>query len=160
MSAPEARARLAQAQAELLRALTTGGAPPPGFDTAQLGVAAAALAAKRRREAAHAWPALVAALGPCFAPLFADFASRVPLPVHGGPLADGRAFARDLQARGALPDAGRLEALLVDLRYLRRLDGLVPRRGVAVRAAWLRQDRRVVLGVRLPGLGVRWLALP
>jgi len=160
MSPPEPRAGLARAQAELLACLTKGGPPPAGFDGERLRVAAAALADKRRREVAHAWPALARALGEDFAPLFYDFAARVPYPARGGPLADGRAFARDLQACGALSAGGRLEALRIDLEYATIPGGLVRRRGPALRLALAREPRRLVVGIRLPGLGPRALVLP
>jgi hypothetical protein len=154
----EERARLAEAQAELVRALVAGGPAPAGFDAARLALAARSLANKRRQETAHAWPALARCLGDDFAERFSAFA-REPLPARGGPLADGRAFAATLPAR-LLDDDARLEVLAVDLRQRRARDGLVARRGPALRWAWLPRARRLVLGVRLPGLGVRLLAVP
>jgi hypothetical protein len=144
----------------LLDSLTRGSAPPPGFDADRLQLAAVTLAVKRRREAAHAWPDLAAALGAQFRPLFDDFAARTPLPARGGPRADGRAFAQDLDRRGALPDAGRLEVLQVDLQQRRCHDGLVPRRGPALRLAFLRRSRQLVVGLRLPGFGTHVFAFP
>jgi hypothetical protein len=157
MPSSDARARLAAEQARLVRALAGDGEPPDGFDAGRLRAAAAALAHKRARAAARAWPALARALGEGFEARFADFAARTPLPEKGGPLADGRAFAAELAARGELPDEGRLEALAVDLRHRRTAAGLRPRRGAVLKVAWLRGARRLVLGVRLPWLGVRWL---
>src|SRR5438094_839283 len=75
-------------------------------------------------------------------------------------LADGRSFAADLARRGELPDPGRLEALAVDLHYRRTRDGLKPRRGPAIKTAWLRGSRRLILAVRLPWLGARRVSLP
>src|SRR5437016_1395615 len=48
---------------------------------------------------------------------FAQFAATATIPRQGGPLADGRAFARYLERRGELTEEGRLEALAVDVRY-------------------------------------------
>ncbi len=155
----EERARLAAAQAELVRALVADGPAPAGFDAARLALAARSLANKRRQEAAHAWPALARCLGDDFAERFSAFARATALPARGGPLADGRAFAATLPAR-LLDDEARLEVLTTDLPHRRARDGLVPRRGPALRWAWLPGARRLVLGVRLPGLGVRLLALP
>jgi hypothetical protein len=70
---------------------------------------------------------------------------RVPIPREGGPLADGRAFVRDLAARRPLPDAVRLQALAVDTRYRRAASGLVPRRLPLPRFAWLPQSRRLAI---------------
>jgi hypothetical protein len=108
---------------------------------------------------ALAWPALARALGERFEPSFAVFAAASALPEEGGPLADGREFSRQLYAAGALPEEARLEVLDVDLQYARSKRGLRPRRGIALRVAWLRRARRLVLGVRLPWLGVRWLSI-
>lgn len=156
----EARARLAAEQAALVAALVGRGAPPEGFDARRVGLAAASLAWKRARAAARAWPGLARALGGRFGKVFAAYAGAAPLPRQGGPLADGRAFARWLAARGKLPEAGRLQALAVDLRYANNPDGLALRRGPTCRAAWLRRSRRLILAVRLPWLGEHWLSIP
>jgi hypothetical protein len=160
MSPAEARAELAARQADLVRALVGVGAPPVGLDTARLQAARVALAGKRCREAAQSWPALSRALEERFADQFAEFAAQTPLPGRGGPLADGRAFARHLAAHRELPDAARLEVLVVDLRFVSIPAGLLPRRGVVVKATFLRQSRRLVLAVRLPLLGEKWLSVP
>jgi hypothetical protein len=156
----DARAQLAAAQAGLVAALVAGGAAPPGFDCRRLEAAAASLAAKRARAAARAWPVLAGALGARFAVEFAAFAAAVPQPRHGGPLADGRAFARWLAEAGTLPDAVRPQLLAVDLRYAGSADGLRPRRAPCLKVALLRRPCRLVLGVWLPWLGARWLTIP
>jgi hypothetical protein len=156
----EARARLAAAQAALVAAVAGDGDVPPGFDRSRLGAAAASLAAKRSRAAARAWPGLADALGDDFARRFAAFAARAPLPRHGGPLADGWAFARALAAAGELPESLRPQLVAVGLRYAECADGLRPRRGLSARAALLRRPRRLLLAVRLPWVGERWLTVP
>lgn len=160
MSTAEAseREELAAQQAALMRALSRQGPPPEGFDAAQVDASAASLLNKRVRAAARAWPALARGLGESFAARFRDFARQTPLPAEGGPLADGRAFAASCYAE--LADEARQEVLGVDLRYRRRADELLPRRGPCLRAAWLPGARRIVLAVRLPWLGVHWLSLP
>lgn len=160
MSQVEQRQRLADRQAELIRALAAEGPVPVGFDADRIAAAAASLARKRLKEAAHAWPALAGALAEEFARHFRTFAEQVPLPHIGGPLADGRAFARYLAARDLLPDEGRIEALRVDLHHATTRAGLVPRRGPALRMARLRQARRIVLAVRLPFLRDWWISWP
>ncbi len=92
--------------------------------------------------------------------LFRAFATTATTPRLGGPLADGRAFARWLSQSQKLPDAGRVESLAVDLRYRSTPQGLVPRRGPALRFALLHRERRLVIAVRLPWLGERWLTIP
>jgi len=97
MSSAEARARLANLQATLVLNLVEGTEAPAGFDAERVRAAAEALARKRMREAARAWPALVKALGGgLFRQRFTEFAARTPRPARGGPLADGHTFAREL----------------------------------------------------------------
>jgi hypothetical protein len=150
----DARAELAARQAALVAALTAGAAPPAGFDTRRLRAAAASLAVKRRRAVARAWPGLAGVLDE----RFTAFTASTPLPRDGGPLADGRAFVRWLG--GAAPAACRLQALAVDLRYARTAGGLVARRGPVLKVVVLPEPRRLVLALRLPGLGERWLTIP
>jgi hypothetical protein len=156
----DGRTQLGALQAELVRALTGQGGPPDGFDAARLQAAANALVRKRVGAVARAWPGLARALGESFGERFTAFAQVSSVPKEGGPLADGRAFARTLQAAGELPDAGRLEAAAVDLRYVTRKGGLVPRRWPALTITRLRSPRRLVLGVRVPRLGEWWLSIP
>jgi hypothetical protein len=146
-------------QAELIQALAARSAAPEGFDPERFQVAARALVSKRSRAAARAWPGLAGVLGDDWREQFHPFAEKNPLPRDGGPLADGYAFACFLRRAGKLPDEGRLEALAVELRYHRCAGGLRPRRGIAVRVCLLRRPRRLVLAIRLPFLGERWLNL-
>ena len=163
---PEDRDRLAAMQAVLLQALTGSGVVPEGFDASRIHAAGESLASKRMRSAGRAWPALAASLGAEFALRFAAFAAMNPLPGQGGPLADGRAFARSLTSRGGvsprLSDGARLEIIAVDLRFRSagREGGLVTRRGFAAKVALLHTAREGVLAVRLPYFGERWLSLP
>jgi hypothetical protein len=157
---PEARAQLKLQQAALVTALMAQGEPPPEFDAVRLSAAAATLVRKRARAVARAWPGMARALGRRFGRLFGSYAEAAKLPRVGGPLADGRAFARWLAAQGELPEACRLQALTVDLRYKGNRDGLVPRRGPACKAAWLRQSSRLIVAVWLPWLGEHWLSIP
>jgi hypothetical protein len=160
MPSSDARRRLAEEQAHLLRALVGHTDPPESFDTERVRATAEALAHKRARAVARAWPGLARALSADFAERFAVFAAGTPLPRAGGPLADGRAFAADLAQRGELPDAGRLEALAVDLHYRRTPEGLKPRRGPTIKVARLRGARRLIVAARLPWLGERRVSLP
>src|SRR5262249_22125644 len=102
MLSAETRRRLADSQAELVQGLTGRGPLPAGFDQERVRIAAEALARKRLRSAARAWPALHRALGEKFAPHFEEYAASAPLPREGGPLADGRAFVQFLAGRGEL----------------------------------------------------------
>ena len=163
---PEDRDRLAAMQAVLLQALTGSGVVPEGFDASRIHAAGESLASKRMRSAGRAWPALAASLGAEFALRFAAFAAMNPLPGQGGPLADGRAFARSLTSRGGvsprLSDGARLEIMAVDLRYRSagREGGLITRHGFAARVVLLRTARRGVLAIRLPCFGEHWFNLP
>jgi hypothetical protein len=156
----EGRARLSAQQGELLRALAGTGPPPEDFDAARLRVTADALASKRAQAVARAWPALASELGTRFRERFDLYARQNSLPHEGGPQADGRFFTRMLARQGELSDAGRREALAVDLHFRRTPRGLVPRRGPAVAATFLRQARRLLVAIRLPWLGTRWLTIP
>lgn len=157
----EMRAQLGQLETDLLAALVGKAAAPSGFNAQRLEVAADLLTRKRIRAAASAWPTLARALGEQFSERFAAFAAVTPLPVNGGPLADGYAFARALAEAGELPEVVRLDLLTVGLRFRANEDGLIPRRGPAIGAVMLREARRLVLTVRLPGLSqVRSLAIP
>ena len=161
MSVPaDARARLAARQAALVSALTAGGPLPADFDGGRIRAAAAALARKRARSVARAWPVLAGAMGERFDERFTAYAEEMPLPRSGGPLADGRAFARWLAARGELPGAARPEVLGVDLQFRASPEGLVRRRGPALKAVFLVRPRRLLVAVQLPGLGARWFMLP
>ena len=172
MSAEDlARERLAAAQSAFLQALAGGGTVPEGFNAERIRVAGQSLAAKRMRSVARAWPALTAMLGDTFASRFASFAAANPLPRQGGPLADGRAFARTLapgkwgrfaNTWDANSDKARLEIMAVDLHYrsTRHDGGLVPKRWPAIRMGFLPKARRGVLAIRLPFGGEHWLSVP
>jgi hypothetical protein len=148
----QARERLAAEQAALVRALVSGGPVPDGFDPERVRATSAALARKRAREAARAWPLLAAELAQEFTPAFLAHAARRPPPARGGALADGLAFADDLARRGRLPGNARVERL-----GARAHRSPAPARLAATLAG---PPRRLVVTVRLPGLGDRWLSLP
>ena len=154
------RADLARRQAELVSALLGDQPPPPGFDAARVRTAAAGLRAKRAHAIAKAWPRLARALGPDLGAEVERHLRRLPSSPASGPLGDGRALARTLAAGGRLPWDGRLELMAAELRYRWPGDGrrLLRRAGAA--AAWRRSPAELVVAVRLPGLGERWLRLP
>jgi hypothetical protein len=150
--APADRARLAAEQAALVRALVGGGPVPGGFDPARVRATAAALGRKRAREVARTWPVLAAELGEAFGERFLDFAARHPPPRRGGALADGLAFTRALARAGHLPANAQAEAMVAAAH--------LSTRPVRVAAAVAGPPRRLVVTVRLPALGERWLSLP
>ena len=159
MSLTESRAKLALAQGRLLAALAGQADPPRDFDAERVRACAESLLDKRARTAARAWPALERNLGEKpFRARFLAFAHQTLLPDDGSPLSDGYAFARGLA--GELDDAARLELLAVELRFRWTRKGLAGRRGPALRLAWLRQARRLIVALRLPWLGVKTLAIP
>jgi hypothetical protein len=136
------------------------GKPPAGFDALRLRAAAASLARKRARAVAKAWPGMSQALAQRFGELFAAYSQAATLPSEGGPIADGRAFARWLAARGELPEKARLQVMAVDLLYTATQAGLVRRRGPTCSVAWLHQSRRLIVALLLPWLGEYWLNIP
>jgi hypothetical protein len=146
------RERLADEQAALVRALVDGGPVPAGFDPDRVRATAAALARKRAREVARAWPALAAELGDDFTARFLADAARRPPPARGGALADGLAFAGALAHTRRLSGDARVEAMLAAAR----LSASPARLAAAVAGP----PRRLVVTVRLPGLGERWLSVP
>jgi hypothetical protein len=151
-AAPEARDRLAAGQAALVRALVGGGPVPGGFDPGRVRATSTALARKRAREVARAWPALAAELGEDFTGEFLAYAAGRPPPARGGALADGLAFADGLAGRGRLPGNARVERLLARSHL-----SPAPARLAATLAG---PPRRLVVVVRAPGLGDRCLSLP
>jgi hypothetical protein len=125
---------------------------PEGFEPDRVRATAAALARKRAREVARAWPVLAADLGEVFTDRFVAFAAGRPPPATGGAMADGLAFARALARQGRLSDGARVEAMLAAARLSPR-----PARLAATLAG--RPPRLVVLA-RAPGLGERGFSLP
>ncbi|QSQ15273.1 hypothetical protein [Myxococcus landrumensis] len=154
-----ARERLSQAQAELVRALGVGGPVPAGFDTARVQAAAQSLIHKRRRAVEHAWPKLVLALGPDFAARFDSWARAHPMSVEPDPRVEGRRFAESLREQGPLPASISGVLLDFDARWNWIATGeAVRRRGFAL---VIRRDtftRRWQVALRLPGGRVmRWV---
>jgi hypothetical protein len=147
---------LADQQAALVAALAGNGTIPAGFDAARVRAAADALAFKRARAVAQAWPSLRTMLGEQFRDRFAAYAGTTSLPQQGGPLADGRRFARYLAPQMPLTDAARLQILAVDLHYRSGAVGLVRRRLPWLGLTWIAQSRRVViaLGARRYSFGL------
>ena len=147
-------------QAELLRALMRGDAFPGGFDVAKAAAAGRSLRRKRARAVAGAWPALAIALGVGFAARFDAFARETPPPAFGFGTADGLAFARTLSPdeRG---DDVRVELLLARALVAGRGAGAMrARRGLFAGATVLREPRRILIVLRVPGLGRRGLVVP
>lgn len=140
-----------------MRALVAGGPVPDGFDPARVCATREALARKRARQVAKAWPAL--ALDPRFTERFLSYATGSPPPPAGGALADGLAFADRLASAGQLGGDARVEWLTArSLLQPRR--GYRPRRGLFCGAVIARPPRRLVVLVRAPRLGERWMSVP
>jgi len=151
----DARTRLSNAQAELVRSLAGRGPHPAGFDRSRVAAAADALRLKRARAVASSWPAL--ALSDDFDERFARYAKENSIPLKGGALADGRLFAEALEQAGEFPVEATLERLAFDVRFATTPDGYSPRRGLSMRAAIIKRPLRLVMVVRHPSFGERWL---
>lgn len=158
MSARTARERLAEAQSALVRSLAHGAPVPAGFDVERVQETARTLLAKRRRWVERSWPRLASALGESFRPRFEAWARENPMELEASPLADGRRFADALLAAGGFPDMAREELLIFELRYRLTEQGLVPRRGLALRSVCIGLSR--LLAARLPGGRLLRLRLP
>lgn len=149
--ATDARQELAEAQTALLRALVGGAVIPDGFDARQVRAASDALVRKRARLVAKLWPALEGALGATFAPRFAAYAQRHPLPQIGGVLADGLVFVNEALTRGEATDAIRMERLRAQATLVYRPPWVSRRRWPTIQASWLRQSRRLAVVFSFPG---------
>jgi hypothetical protein len=101
MTQPQ-RDRLAEAQAELLRAVLAAGPPPAGFDPDRLRVEANALRSKRRRITAMLEPEACADVGDGFVRLFDEYASAHPRTIGTRARQDARAFVEWLWENGHL----------------------------------------------------------
>jgi hypothetical protein len=124
---------LAERQAELVAALTSGAPVPDGFDARLVEVARVALLRKRAGEVARQWPLTAAAFGRGWTTEFARWAATRPTQ---GSLRDGWDLVRDLVARGALPAGAGEELAAREASW--RYDGDSaprPRRAPALRSA-------------------------
>jgi hypothetical protein len=153
----EARARLAARQVELIRALY-GGPPVKGLDARMVALTSAALAQKRARAVASAWPALASELATDFAGRFVAYALATP-PPDCGALADGLAFSQVLAREGHLPSDVRIEHIVATARVRLRHHRLVTRRGPHLAATITGRPRRLVIVVSLPPIGTRLIML-
>lgn len=143
------RTGLAARRAQLLDSFIRGEGFPDGFAAEQAAAASLSLRRKRGRAVEAAWPALAHALGEQFEPRFDAFARRVAAPASGGGLADGLAFARGGLDGVTLSDEARVELLFARAAFARVLLG-------AIR---LTEPRRLLVVVRLPGVGVGHVAM-
>jgi len=156
----DARKRLAEAQLELVRALVSNEIAPAEFDSSRVQATADALLLKRSHSVAQAWPGLARSLGSAFDERFALYARSRHILQEGGPLTDGRAFARTLARAGALTDEAALETLAFDLRYHVSPERVIARRGFWFGAAVLKQSLQFTIAMRLPLFGERWINVP
>jgi len=160
MAPPADRDAYEARQAELLRALLRGNGFPDDFDAAKAHAAGRSLRRKRARGVAGSWPALALALGDEFDARFDAFARTTPPPSYGFGYSDGLAFARTLPA-GELTEHARVELLLARAAIAGR-EGrtLRARRGPFAGAIALSEPRRILIVMRVPGLGRRGLVIP
>lgn len=147
------RDQLAARQAGLLGSLQGRGPSPPGFDGDDLAAAGASLRRKRLGALTRDWPALAHAVGHSLPEAFAQYAQATPPPVVGEGLADGLGFALTLDP-GTLTDEARVEVLHARARFAARGGRVSPRRGPFAGAARMHHPARVLVVVRLPGLGI------
>jgi len=142
----DARSRLAESQAELLRALSGQSPPPTGFDADHLRTAGDALRDKRLRTLLKTWPALQSVLGDRARTWFPPFAAAHPLAADGS-RGDGLRFMEWLLAHAEVDDARRDEIATL-------LAGAGP-----ARVRWVRARSIGWLLLRLPGMRPCALAL-
>jgi hypothetical protein len=124
---------LADRQAALVAALTSGAPVPPGFDARLVEIARVSLLRKRAGEVARHWPGLAGALGGRWTPEFVHWAAERPT---RGSLRDGWDLARELTATERLPPAAGAELATREATW--HYDGATtprPRRMPALRHA-------------------------
>lgn len=124
---------LADRQAGLVAALTSGSRVPEGFDARLVEIARVALLRKRAGEVAKQWPLLAAGLGAGWTRAFAGWAAARPTQ---GSLRDGWDLARELAMRGELPELAGAELAVREATMV--YDGLTAprnRRAPALRTA-------------------------
>ena len=131
----DAREEVARRQGEVVRALTRGAEAPEGFDGRCVGIAAEALASKRRRGIVKAVPWVEEVLGGRFGVLVRRYMRRRGVPAAGH-AEDGRMLLEWVMRRGK-------EAVRVEVA--RRMPG----RGH--RVVELREGRRVLVVKVWPG---------
>jgi hypothetical protein len=156
----DARARLSNAQAELVRSLAGHAPAPAGFDRARLAAASRALFEKRARSVQSSWPLMSNALGEMFLERFARYAEASPIPAEGGALADGRLFAQALEAAGEFPEQAGIEIIAFDARYHACPSGYTSRGGISIRAKLLKRPLRLIVICRHARHGERWINVP
>lgn len=146
---PQARQRVALAQAALLSALVAGTPAPEGFDGARLRVQSRALGAKRADVVAKVAPELPWIVGDAYRAEFLDYARTRPM--TGGYRQDALDFAEHLLLAGRPEDAaarGELTAWWLERSGPKPLDGRPLTRWLRTRAARLalRRARRSAPG--------------
>ena len=150
------RGRLAAAEAEFLRSLSTGGAYPPGSDPRGMRATSQILWAKRVRTMARAWPELAKLLGNRLNERATQLLAGIELPPGDHAVEDGLMLARHLEP---IPDSIRLRMLDVKLRYRWQRGHLVRRSRPAVACIYLPQSGRLICAVRVPGLRLRSISI-
>jgi hypothetical protein len=147
-----ARLGLAAMEAEFIRSLMAGGPYMGGSDLRGMQATSQLLRAKRVRTMARAWPELVGVLGDGLAEQATDVLAGTPLPPGDHAVLDGLIVARHLEAAGPIPDSLRLRMLAVRLRYRGKRGLMVQWPRPALGFTYLRQSRRLVCALRVPGL--------
>ena len=146
-----ARSRLASMEAEFLRSLSSGGPIAAGSDRRGMQATAQLLWAKRVRTMARAWPELAAVLGTGLVERAAEVLAGTPLSSGDHAVQDGFIVASQLEATGPIPDGLRLKLLAVRLHHRWHRGDLARRSRPALGCTYLRQSRRFVCALRLPG---------
>ena len=154
-----ARSRLASMEAEFLRSLSSGGPFAAGSDRRGMQATAQLLWAKRVRTMARAWPELAAVLGTGLVERAAEVLAGTPLSSGDHAVQDGFIVASQLEAAGPIPDGLRLKLLAVRLHHRWHRGDLARRSSPALGCTYLRQSRRVVCALRLPGRRVLHISL-
>ena len=151
------RARLAAREAELVRALH-GGPVPDGLDEHMIGLTKDALARKRARQVARAFPSMVRDVGREYQVRLEAFARTNP-PREEGSIADGIAFGASVARERRLSDDARVELMVARSTVTAHRGRLKPRRGPYLGATVTHSPLGVIVVGRLPGRGTRVISL-
>jgi hypothetical protein len=145
----DARRRLGQQQAKLVASLTSLGPPPIGMDLQRIAATRRALAGKRVRTVARAWPGLRHALGADFEWVALGALATIPREARFDAVADGLTVAEHCRRMGAVNDSVRLALLDIGVNWTSGGGAFRRRRWPWLGVTTLRDSRRIAVAVRL-----------
>jgi hypothetical protein len=147
--AHDARRRLGLQEAELVASLTSLGPTPLRMDLQRIAAIRRALALKRVRVVARAWPSLRQALGDDFERVALGVLATAPMAARFPAIADGLAIAEHCRCTGAINDPVRLALLDIRVNWTSSGSAFRRRRWPWVGVTTLRDSGRIAVAARL-----------